>query len=101
MGTSSWLLAGNAKSMDITFGSTAHGAGRMLSRSAAKRKFWGGDVKQALESRGIIVRAASSIVLAEEADSAYKNVDRVVDVSDKIGIATRVARLVPIGVVKG
>ena len=101
MGTSSWLLAGTAKSMEITFGSTAHGAGRMMSRSAAKRKFWGGDVKQALESQGIVVRAASSIVLAEEADPAYKNVDRVVDVSDKIGIATRVARLVPMGVVKG
>ena len=101
MGTSSWLLAGTAKSMEITFGSTAHGAGRMLSRSAAKRKFWGGDVKQVLESQGIVVRAASSIVLAEEADSAYKDVDRVVDVSDKIGIATRVARLVPMGVVKG
>ena len=101
MGTSSWLLVGTAKSMDVTFGSTAHGAGRMLSRSAAKRKFWGGDVKKALESRGIVVRAASSIVLAEEADSAYKNVDRVAEVSDKIGIATRVARLVPIGVVKG
>jgi tRNA-splicing ligase RtcB len=58
-------------------------------------------VKQALESRGIVVRAASSVVLAEEADLAYKDVDRVVDVSDKVGIATRVARLVPMGVVKG
>ena len=101
MGTSSWLLAGTAKAMDVSFGSTAHGAGRMLSRSAAKRRFWGGDVKQALEGRGIVVRAASSIILAEEADLAYKDVDRVVDVSDKAGIATRVARLVPLGVVKG
>ena len=58
-------------------------------------------MKQALERRGIVVRAASSIVLAEEADSAYKDVDRVADVSDKVGIATRVARLVPLGVVKG
>jgi tRNA-splicing ligase RtcB len=101
MGTSSWLLAGTKKAMDVSFGSTAHGAGRMMSRSAAKRKFWGGDVKQELEGRGIVVRAASSIVLAEEADSAYKNVDRVAEVSDKVGIATRVARLVPLGVVKG
>ncbi len=101
MGTSSWLLVGTAKAMEVSFGSTAHGAGRMMSRSAAKRRFWGGDVKQALASRGVVVRAASSTILAEEADLAYKNVDRVVDVSDKLGIATRVARLVPMGVVKG
>jgi tRNA-splicing ligase RtcB len=87
--------------MDLTFGSTAHGAGRMMSRSAAKRKYWGGDIKAALEKRGIIVRAASSIVLAEEADPAYKDVDVVADVSDQLGIATKVARLVPIAVVKG
>jgi tRNA-splicing ligase RtcB len=101
MGTSSWLLAGTAKAMDVSFGSTAHGAGRMMSRSAAKRRFWGGDVKKEMEGRGILVRAASSIVLAEEADSAYKSVDCVAEVSDKVGIATRVARLVPLGVVKG
>jgi tRNA-splicing ligase RtcB len=101
MGTSSWLLVGTKKAMEVSFGSTAHGAGRMLSRSAAKRRFWGGDVKEALEARGIVIRAASSVVLAEEADPAYKDVDMVVDVSDKVGIATRVVRLVPIGVVKG
>ncbi|MCW4030839.1 MAG: RtcB family protein [Candidatus Bathyarchaeota archaeon] len=101
MGTSSWLLVGTNKAMKLSFGSTAHGAGRMLSRSAAKRRFWGGDVKRGLESRGIVVRAASSVVLAEEADPAYKNVDNVVEVSDKAGIATRVVRLVPLGVVKG
>jgi tRNA-splicing ligase RtcB len=73
----------------------------MMSRSAAKRRFWGSDVRTALEKRGIVVRAASSSVLAEEADLAYKNVDVVADVSDRIGIATKVARLVPIAVVKG
>jgi tRNA-splicing ligase RtcB len=101
MGTSSWVLVGTKKAMELSFGSTAHGAGRMMSRSAAKRKFWGGDIKTALEKRGIVVRAASTMVLAEEADPAYKNVDMVVDVSDKLGIATKVARLVPIAVVKG
>jgi tRNA-splicing ligase RtcB len=101
MGTSSWLLVGTTKAMEVSFGSTAHGAGRMMSRTAAKRRFWGGDVKKALEQRGIIIRAASQVVLAEEADPAYKNVDRVVEVSDKLGIATRVARLLPISVVKG
>ena len=101
MGTSSWVLVGSQKAMDLTFGSTAHGAGRMMSRSAAKRQFWGGDIKSALEKRGIVVRATSTSVLAEEADPAYKNVDIVADVSDKVGIATKVARLVPIAVVKG
>ncbi|UCH32021.1 MAG: RtcB family protein [Candidatus Bathyarchaeota archaeon] len=101
MGSSSWLLVGTKKSMEVSFGSTAHGAGRMMSRSAAKRKFWGGDIKRALEKRGIIVRAASAVVLAEEADPAYKNVDKVVDVSNKLGIATHVVRLLPMAVVKG
>ncbi len=101
MGTGSWVLVGTSKGMEVTFGSTAHGAGRMMSRSAAKRRYWGADIKKALEQHGIVVRAASPVVLAEEADPAYKNVDKVTEVSDKIGIATRVARLLPIAVVKG
>ena len=101
MGTSSWLLVGTEKAMQISFGSTAHGAGRMMSRTAAKRNYWGADIKRALEQRGIYVRAASSVVLAEEADPAYKNVDVVTEVSDRIGIATKVARFVPLAVVKG
>lgn len=101
MGTSSWLLVGTERAMQISFGSTAHGAGRMMSRSAAKRNYWGGDIKKALEQRGIYVRAASAVVLAEEADPAYKNVDVVADVSDKVGIATKVVRFTPIAVVKG
>ena len=101
MGTSSWLLVGTEKAMHVSFGSTAHGAGRMMSRSAAKRNYWGEDIKKAMAQRGIYVRAASAMVLAEEADPAYKNVDVVVDVSDKVGIATKVARFVPIAVAKG
>lgn len=101
MGTSSWLLVGTPKAMDLTFGSTAHGAGRMLSRAAAKRRFWGRDVKNSLEKAGIVVRAASNVVLAEEADPAYKDVDRVVEVSHQVGIATKVAHLKPIAVIKG
>ncbi|MDR0797259.1 MAG: RtcB family protein [Nitrososphaerota archaeon] len=101
MGTSSWVLVGSQKAMDLTFGSTAHGAGRIMSRSAAKRKYWGGEIRTSLEKRGITVKAASPMVLAEEADGAYKNVDTVVDVSDQVGIATKVARLVPLSVVKG
>jgi tRNA-splicing ligase RtcB (3'-phosphate/5'-hydroxy nucleic acid ligase) len=101
MGTSSWVLVGTEKAMDLSFGSTAHGAGRMMSRTAAKRRFGGEQIKTAMEKRGIVVRAASAMVLAEEADLAYKNVDVVADVSDRLGIATKVARLVPIAVVKG
>ncbi len=101
MGTSSWVMVGASKAMEVSFGSTAHGAGRMMSRTAAKRQFWGGEIKKALEKRGIVVRSASAGVLAEEADPAYKDVDRVAEVSDKVGIATAVARLVPIAVIKG
>jgi tRNA-splicing ligase RtcB len=101
MGSSSWLLVGTSKAMETSFGSTAHGAGRMMSRTEAKKRFWGGEIKKALEQRGIVVRAASAVVLAEEADLAYKNVDRVAEVSDKVGIATRVVRLLPMAVVKG
>ncbi|MCD6530279.1 RtcB family protein [Candidatus Bathyarchaeota archaeon] len=101
MGTSSWLLVGTPKAMDLTFGSTAHGAGRMLSRAAAKRRFWGKEVKNSLEKAGIVVRAASNVVLAEEADPAYKDVDRVVEVSHQVGIATKVAHLKPVAVIKG
>lgn len=101
MGTSSWVLVGTQKAMERTFGSTAHGAGRMLSRAAATRRFTGAEIRRDLESRGIVVRAASLAVLAEEADLAYKNVDRVAEVSNAVGIATFVARLLPIAVVKG
>jgi tRNA-splicing ligase RtcB len=101
MGTSSWVLVGTPKSMEVSFGSAAHGAGRMMSRTAAKRRYRGEEIKKALEQRGIVIRAASALVLAEEADPAYKNVDKVAEVSDKVGMATRVARLLPIAVIKG
>jgi len=101
MGTSSWVLVGAPKAMEISFGSTAHGAGRFMSRAAAKRKYWGADIKKSLEQKGIIVRAASMTVVSEEAPGAYKDVDRVAEVSHQLGIATKVARLVPIGVAKG
>lgn len=101
MGTSSWVLVGTPRAMELSFGTTAHGAGRFMSRSAAKRKWWGGDLKKSLESRGIVVRAASMEVMAEEAPDAYKDVDRVVEVSHQLGIGTKVVRMTPIGVAKG
>lgn len=101
MGTASWVLVGASKSMELSFGSTAHGAGRSLSRSAAKRRYGGEEIKKSLEKQGILIRAASMAVVSEEAPGAYKDVDRVADVSHKVGIATKVARIVPIGVSKG
>ncbi len=101
MGTASYLLVGSTSAMRLSFGSTAHGAGRQLSRSAAKRRFWGGDVANALKARGILVRAASMKILAEEADPAYKDIDAVAKVSHDVGIATLVARFIPKGVTKG
>jgi tRNA-splicing ligase RtcB len=101
MGSNSWVLVGTEKAMQVSFGSTAHGAGRMMSRSAARRRFRGNEIQKTLGRRGIIVQAASQIILAEEADSAYKDVNKVAEVSDRLGIATRVAKLSPIAVIKG
>ncbi|HDI75103.1 MAG: RNA-splicing ligase RtcB [Thermoprotei archaeon] len=101
MGTASYVLVGTKRAMEITFGSTAHGAGRFLSRHAATRQYWGSKVKAELEKRGILVRAANIRVVAEEAPGAYKDVDKVAEVSHKVGIATKVVRLVPIAVTKG
>ena len=101
MGTASWVLCGNHKSMDLTFGSTAHGAGRTMSRSAAKRNYNAQEVQQKLQSRGIYVKALTREGIVEETPEAYKNVDSVAEISHKLGIATKVVRLVPIGVIKG
>jgi len=101
MGTASYVLVGTEQAMQETFASTAHGAGRHLSRTAALKQFWGEEVKKQLESRGIIVRAAKISVIAEEAPGSYKSVDKVAEISHKAGIARKVARLVPMGVTKG
>jgi len=101
MGTASWVLLGTAGSMAQSFGSTCHGAGRLMSRSQAKREIRGDKLRQELEADGISVRAGSLPGLAEEAPAAYKNVDQVVEVVSKAGIAKKVARLRPVAVVKG
>ena len=101
MGTASWVLLGNPRAMELTFGSTAHGAGREMSRAAAKRAYRASQVIQALHNKGIIIRSDSMGTVVEEVDAAYKNVDIVAEVSHGVGIGTKVARLVPLGVVKG
>jgi len=101
MGTASYVLAGTDRAMNETFGSTCHGAGRTMSRSAAIRKFSSDQIVRELAERGIYVRATSKKVVAEEAPSAYKNVDDVVRVAGGAGISRLVAKLRPMGVVKG
>jgi tRNA-splicing ligase RtcB len=99
MGTASWVLAGTEQ--NPAFGSAAHGAGRLMSRKAAKKHASGYEVRRELESEGISVRPGSVKLLSEEAPYAYKDVDEVVEVCQTAGLATKVARLVPLGVVKG
>ena len=101
MGTASWILLGQPNSMNLTFGSTAHGAGRTMSRSKAKRQYTESEVKKSLSDKGIFVKALTRDGVVEETPQAYKDVNQVVDVSHNLGIATKVAKLVPIGVIKG
>ena len=101
MGTASWILLGKPNSMNLTFGSTAHGAGRMMSRTKARKNYTESQVKKLLNDKGIFVKALTREGVVEETPHAYKNVDSVVNVSHELGIATKVAKLVPIGVIKG
>lgn len=101
MGTPSYVLCGNDRALDLTFGSACHGAGRIMSRSQALKTFVGKDVKASLNREGIVVRANNPKMLAEEAPQVYKPSTDVVDVVHNLGIATKVAKLVPLGVSKG
>jgi tRNA-splicing ligase RtcB len=101
MGTASWVLVGTEESMTRTWGSSCHGAGRVLSRSQAKREVRGEKLRDELEKSGIRVRAGSLPGLAEEAPRAYKDVDEVVETVSGAGIARKVARLRPVAVIKG
>ncbi|MFH0941837.1 MAG: RtcB family protein [Chloroflexota bacterium] len=101
MGRYSYILVGTRQAMELTFGSTCHGAGRLQSRSAAKRSLRGSDILRELSARGITVRVGSVPAIAEEASQAYKDVAEVVAVAEAAGISRRVARARPLGVVKG
>jgi tRNA-splicing ligase RtcB len=101
MGRCSFVAVGTQKAMEESFGSTCHGAGRMLSRTAAKRALKGRDVLHQLEEKGITVRATSIPELAEEASQAYKDVSEVIEVVHQAGISKKVAMAVPMGVIKG
>jgi len=101
MGSASYILVGTAGAMEQSFGSTCHGAGRVLSRHAAKRAVTGQALRQELGQEGIVIKAESMSGLAEEAPEAYKDIDRVVEIVHQAGLARRVARTRPIGVMKG
>ncbi len=101
MGTGSWVMLGVETSMERSFGSAAHGAGRFMSRAAAKRKHKYGDLLEALERGGILVKASNRDTVVEEAPDAYKDVDAVAEATHAAGLAKKVARLRPLGVVKG
>ena len=101
MGTSSWVLKGTKKAMEISLGSSCHGAGRVMSRTKAKKTIRGEDLLKQLERDGIKIRAGSMKGLAEEAPAAYKDVNAVVDTVTNAGIAGKVAILKPLVVIKG
>ena len=101
MGTASYLLVGTKTAEEISFGSTAHGAGRVSSRHAMIRSLRGEDVIRDLEAKGIEVKGNSLKGIAEEAPEAYKPIDEVIRVSHGVGIGNKVCRLVPLGVIKG
>ena len=101
MGRASFVCVGTAKAMEETFGSTSHGAGRVMSRSQAKKAATGRNVSQELEDKGIEVMARGRTTLEEEMPEAYKDVERVVDVMHAAGVSKKVVRLRPIGVIKG
>jgi tRNA-splicing ligase RtcB len=101
MGTASYILVGTDEAEQLSFGSTAHGAGRVMSRHEARRRFRGEQIKQELSGKGIELQAASWKGVSEEASQAYKDVDEVVRVSHEVGIGRLVARVVPVGVMKG
>jgi len=101
MGTASYILIGQPASMELSFGSSAHGAGRQMSREAAKRRYRYGDVVNMLMKKGILIKAAGKETVVEEVPDAYKNVDEVVRVTHELGISKMVVRLRPIAVIKG
>lgn len=101
MGTSSYILKGTEKALDLTFGSSVHGAGRLMSRTEAIKRFKGKEIQKELENKGESVKSNSPSSLAEEAPKAYKDVEDVIDSVHGLGISLKVAKLLPIGVIKG
>ncbi|MCQ8902954.1 MAG: RtcB family protein [Methanothrix sp.] len=101
MGTPSYVLCGQDRALELTFGSACHGSGRIMSRSQAKKTYRGADVRASLQREGIKVMATEPAVLAEEAPEVYKPSHEVVEVVHALGLAKKVAQMIPLGVSKG
>lgn len=101
MGTGSYILVGTVEEENGSFGSTCHGAGRVMSRTKALRELGAQQVKQNLSQKGIQLRAANNNTVIEEAPESYKDIDQVIEACQKVGVSKRVAKLIPIGVIKG
>jgi tRNA-splicing ligase RtcB len=101
MGTASYILCGNDETKNKAFGSTCHGAGRVMSRSKANRDLRADDIKSMLAEKGIELRAADKKTVVEEAPGTYKDVEQVVTACEIVGVSRKVVRLVPLGVIKG
>jgi tRNA-splicing ligase RtcB len=101
MQRASWVLVGLETSLARSFGSTCHGAGRVLGRKEAKRRIRGEDLKTQLDEAGVLVKVGKVALLVEEAPQAYKDVSEVVEVCEGAGLSQRVARLRPLAVLKG
>jgi len=101
MGRASWVLRGGPRALERSFGTTCHGAGRCLSRTAATRAARGRNIQKELADQGVIAKSRSREGLAEEQPAAYKDVDVVVDIVHRAGLSLKVARLRPLGVIKG
>ena len=101
MGTSSYVLVGTKKAEEVSWGSTAHGAGRVMSRHEALRQFRGETIKQELEKKDVVVEAGGWKSIAEEAPGVYKDIDEVVKISHEVGIGNLVVKVKPLAVMKG
>ena len=101
MGSASWILLGNQKSLDLTFGSTAHGSGRIMSRTQAHKNYNYKQIIDEMQAKGIVLKSMTRYGVVEEAPEVYKDVDMIASISHDLRIATKVARLVPLGVIKG
>jgi tRNA-splicing ligase RtcB len=101
MGTASYLLVGTERGEEISFASTAHGAGRVMSRTGARRRFTAKSILSALKRRGIVVRATSDRIVQEESPNSYKDIHRVAEISHSLGIGRKVMVSVPMAVAKG
>jgi tRNA-splicing ligase RtcB len=101
MGSASWILLGNKNSLDLTFGSTAHGAGRVMSRTQSHKKYNYKQIIEEIQAKGIVLKSMTRYGVVEEAPEVYKDVDIIAKISHDLKMATKVARLVPLGVIKG